>query len=104
MSAAAAISIHNIVDKIKGEIEYCTTPLPFLLTLCDAIQEWDRYSLNRRVYDPYSIRLNFRDRFPEINFDLPDEKVISISHVLNKLTIYGVQIQINESEYTNKLE
>jgi len=94
ISAAAAISIHNIISNINGHINYRETPLPFLLILCDTIQEWDRYSPGQRVYDPYSVSLNFSDNLPSITFQLPENKINNIRNVLGKLRISERAIEI----------
>jgi len=94
ISAAAAISIHNIISNINGHIDYRETPLPFLLILCDTIQEWDRYSPGQRVYDPYSVNLNFINNLPSLIFKLPEYKINKIRNVLGKLRISGRAIEI----------
>lgn len=89
VDAAAAISIHNLAKYLQPkEVDYETAPLAFLLILSDTIQEWDRYSSSRRVYDPNSIRLTFKNEIPKLQLALPIHKIENINETLGKLRIH----------------
>ncbi len=50
VSACSAIFIHNLPEEVyyNNKINCSKAPLPFLLKLCDCLQDWERPSFNNR--------------------------------------------------------
>ena len=83
VDAVAGISLHSVLDSIDTII-FEDSPLAFLLVLCDTLQEWDRFSPGQRVYDPFSINLEFCEERVLCRFSLSESKIHRIQHVINK--------------------
>lgn len=49
--ACSAIYLHNLKDDAFKNIEKNRAPLPYLLKLCDELQDWDRPKLNMPIGD-----------------------------------------------------
>ena len=95
VDACAAISLHSLAGELSNlEISYEDSPLGFLLVLCDTIQEWDRFSPGQRVYDPHSVKVEFRDDLPCVTLSMPSGKVRLIRNIIEKLRIYGERIHV----------
>lgn len=63
--ACSAIFIHNLPSRCfsKSRIDPVKAPLPFLLKLCDCLQEWERPSFERQTGLPaYLFDIQIRDR------------------------------------------
>ncbi len=96
LDAVTAIAIHNLLEKIVFE----EAPLAYLLVLSDILQEWDRYSAGQRVYDPYSVKIEFsKDNIILCKLNLPEMKYREIKNVIEeKLKAKAFQIKC-ETKY-----
>jgi hypothetical protein len=77
IDAVSAIMIHDILHEVDN-ISFDTTPIAYLLVLCDTLQEWNRPSRKRKVYNTGSIRLDFHiDKIIcQLNYSKKDVKKI----------------------------
>ena len=93
VDSITSIALHNIASHIDDcIIEYTDNPLLFLLIISDTIQEWDRYSVGQRVFDPYCVNIQRNETELTFEFHLPSEKKNLILSIFNRLRIDGAEI------------
>jgi hypothetical protein len=95
VSASTALFIHNINRSYCGfsnKISFDIAPLAFLLFLCDTFQEWDRFSMNRKVYsgNDFDIECNHN----MISLFVPEDLETDVYAALHQ-RLEGLPVRVN---------
>jgi len=93
LDAVSAIAMHDLLENVQG-ISLENSPITYLLVLCDNLQEWDRYSPGQRVYDPFSININFDGNQVVCRLSLPESKIRKLRGVRSKLQTEAIDLRI----------
>ena len=94
LNAVSAISLHDLLDRINI-IHFEKSPLAYLLVLCDNLQQWDRYSLGQRTYDPFSIDIKFENKSIICKLLLPKRRIREIRNAIKKLQSKTWQLKVS---------
>ena len=56
LDAVSAICLHDVLDELD-QIHFENSPIAYLLVLCDALQQWNRYAPKLGIYNPMSVEI-----------------------------------------------
>jgi hypothetical protein len=95
VSACSAIFVHAlpISHFAKNKIDRSKAPLAFLLKLADALQEWERPSLeNQNAYAPACFTISNKKKLLTLKADILDRRKKDINDELSCLVVDDVRI------------
>jgi len=97
LDAVSAIAAHNLTsDDLKSPIIFEKAPMLHLLSLCDSLQIWNRFSPELQVYPPDALDFKFEENQVTCSLALSDKDFKLVQDGVNRLQSNQIILQLKQ--------